>query len=125
MKKYIGLFLFISTLVMAINFSGHQSINGLGNAQLFVAPVTGPYFIKGYLSLPMSTQGNTNSSAIALIYKNNSTEIYRGATGATGFSMTGLSLNASDSIKVSISSSATVDQGLNVIKGDVFFGNGL
>ncbi len=127
MKKLTGLFITLSalaSLLYAVNFSGHQSLNGLQITSLFTAPVTGPYFIKGTLSLPMASHGVSPSAAAARILKNSSV-IYQGVSGATGFSMSGVALNANDVIKVGISSDAAVDQGLNVIKGDVFFGNGL
>ncbi len=137
MKKFTGLVIVTATIIVirmvwAANFSGHQSMNGLnpGSASttatyLFTAPITGPYFIKAKLSLPMASQGSSvGSGALARVYKNSSV-VYTGVTGATGFSMNGLSLDTGDVIRASISSTATIDQGLNVIKGDVFFGNGL
>lgn len=131
MKKLIGLLLLIATAVFAANFHGHQSLNGLnantgvsGATSLFTAPITGPYFIRGTLSLPMASQGTASGSqAIALLYKNSSI-IYTGVTGASGFAVSGLTLAVGDVMKVGISSGASIDQGLNVIKGDVFFGNG-
>lgn len=120
MKKLSAIFLVITAICFAANFSGHQSLNGLQpgatKVGLFTAPITGTYFINGQLSLPVGSQ------AKGLIYKNNNA-VYTGVAGATGFSIPVTQLAAADVITVGVSSTATVDQGLNVIKGDVFFGN--
>lgn len=125
MKKLLGILLFISTLAGALNFSGHQSLNGLGRTSIFTAPASGSYFIDGKLSLPQpSLNGNTGASqATAVVSKNNVTVIYTGLPGANGFGINAVTLATNDAISVSITSNATIDQGLNVIKGDVFFGN--
>ena len=118
MKKFAGLFLVVvSVFLIAAQFSGRQSISGLGVASLFTAPASGIYFIDGKLSLPQQSQ------VVATISKNGVTTIYVGTAGATGFGMPQVTLGTNDAITVNVSSSASVDQGLGKVKGDVFFGN--
>lgn len=125
MKKFAGLFMFIiSLLLVAAQFSGHQSIVNLGATRLFTAPASGIYFIEGRLSLPQSSMtGGAPSQVIAQVSKNGTTILYTGVAGANGFGLPSVTLVSNDSISVSVTSNAAVDQGLNVIKGDVFFGN--
>ena len=125
MKKLVGLFLLISTLAFALNFYGHQSIVNLGATRLFTAPASGLYFINGTLTLPQpSLNGNTGASqVVAQVSKNGATALYTGLAGANGFGIPAVQLVSNDSISVSVTSNASIDQGLNVIKGDVFFGN--
>lgn len=133
MKKFTGFLivsftLIVSAIVWAANFSGHASLNGLQAIRIFTAPITGtnPYFINGTLTLPSLAQGSSaNSQAAVDVFKNNTVRLYHGVSGAKGFSLRAVALASGDVIKVAISSSAAVDQGLNVVKGDVFFGNGL
>lgn len=125
MKKLLGLILLISTLALSLNFSGHQSIVNLGATRLFTAPASGVYFINGQLTLPhlYTTGGSGNSAVIAQVSKNGTTVLYTGVAGANGFGIPAVALVSNDSISVSVTSNATIDQGLNVIKGDVFFGS--
>lgn len=121
---------FVVRVAFALNFSGHKSINGLQNFSLFKAPAAGIYFVKGVLSLPQpSTTGGTQvSAAQAVVYKNvvsGAGVIYIGVSGANGFSIPSLSLEANDTISVSVTSNASVDMGINAVRGDVFFGNGM
>ena len=124
MKKLIGIVLFVCSLAFALQFNGHQSIVNLGATQLFTAPASGIYFINGRLTLPhlSNTNGLGNSQVIAQVSKNGVTAIYTGVAGANGFGLPAVTLVSNDSISVSVTSNAAIDQGLNVIKGDVFFG---
>lgn len=123
MKKLVGVFLAFSVLAFGLNFHGHQSLNGLNRTAIFTAPATGAYFISGVLKLPQLSAGDASpSSAQVKVYKNG-TAVYTGVSGASGFGITAISLVPADAITVGISSAASIDQGLNVIKGDVFFGN--
>jgi hypothetical protein len=125
MKKFLGLFLFVSSLALALQFYGHQSLVNLGTTALFTAPASRSYFIKGTLSLPQPSLngGSGASQVVARIIKNGVSTLYTGISGASGFSMPQVSLVTNDAITVSLTSPASIDQGLNVIKGDVFFGN--
>lgn len=121
MKKLAFLSLFVCAIALGINFSGHQSIVNLGVHQLFTAPASTSYFVNGQLTLPRGDAGQ--SQAVVQMYKNGVSAIYTGASGATGFSVPAFPLSTGDVIAVGITSNATVDQGLNKVKGDVFFGN--
>lgn len=125
MKKLSGLLVFIiSTILIAVQFSGHQSISTLGGTYLFTAPASGIYFIDGRLYLPQPSQtGGAPSQVIAQVSKNGLTALYTGVAGANGFNIPAVALVSNDSISVSVTSNATVDQGIGTIKGDVFFGN--
>lgn len=125
MKKLIGLFLFLSTLLIAVQFNGHQSLNGLNATRLFTAPASAIYFINGTLSIPQPSQngGTGASQAVVTVSKNGTTVIYSGVAGANGFGIPVVSLVSNDSVSMSITSNASIDQGINVIQGDVFFGN--
>lgn len=125
MKKLIGVLLFVSTVLVALNFQGHQSIVNLGRVELFTAPASATYFINGRLSLPQPTSAGVSqgSQAVVQVSKNGSTLLYAGSPGANGFSIPAVTLVSNDSVAASVTSNQPIDQGLNVIKGDVFFGN--
>jgi hypothetical protein len=122
MKKVVGLIFLVCSFIVASQFSGHQSLVNLAVVPLFTAPATGNYFIQGNLSLPQKSTGSSASGVSVRVTKNNTT-IYTGISGASGFAIPSLALVSGDVIRVALSSDATVDRGLNVIKGDVFFGN--
>lgn len=123
--KAIFLISCISAMLLAlgVNYYGHQSIVNLGTTSLFTAPASGIYFVSGTLSLPQLSTGGAPSSAVAQVSKNGVTLLYNGVAGASGFGIPSVALVSNDSISVSVTSNATVDQGLNKIKGDVFFGS--
>lgn len=130
--KLSGALLFIGTIcsmAMALNFYGVQSLNGLHTTSIFTAPASGIYFINGQLTLPSgSTTGNTGTSAVvAVVSKNYVTLLYTGIAGATGFQIPAFALVSNDLITVGLSSSAvasaTLDQGINAVTGQVYFGN--
>lgn len=124
MKKLAGLLIFLVSLVaIAAQFYGHQSIVNLGATRLFTAPVSGIYFVDGRLSLPQLTTAGAASQAVVQVSKNGITSLYYGVPGASGFGLPAVVLVSNDSLSVSVTSNASIDQGLNVIKGDVFFGN--
>lgn len=123
MKKLAALILFLCTIGIALNFSGHQSLVNLGALRLFTAPASGIYFINGSLTLPQLSTGGAPSAAVVQVSKNGTTALYAGVAGASGFSIPAVQLVSNDSVSMSITSNAAVDQGLNVIKGDIFFGN--
>lgn len=108
-----------------LNFYGHQSIVNLGKTSLFTAPGQASYFVNGQLYLPRPGDNNgAQSQAVVEVSKNGISRVYYGSPGAQGFQLVPpVALVTGDSIAIQITSNATVDQGLNKIKGDVFFGN--
>lgn len=103
------------------DFIARQTLNGLGTFSLFTAPstpATGLYFVDGQLTLPDLTNGDTANSQCLVTIKVDGVGAYTGTPGDTGF-QTKLSLDAGDAVTVVLSSSAAVDQKLNVIKGVV------
>lgn len=126
MKKVLGVIFFLCSLALAANFYGNQSLNGLQTVSLFTAPLDGYYFINGQLYLPQIPLGSSSGSQVrARILKNGNavTPVYVGISGASGFSIRKLSLASGDYVTVGLESNATVDQGLNKVRGQVYYGN--
>lgn len=125
MKKIIALILFITTLGMAFNFYGVQSLNGLQTTYLFTASNTGIYFVNGQLTLPqLSTTGGVDrSQVVAVVSKNYTTAVYTGVAGASGFQIPQVSLNSGDYLTVGLSSTVSADYVTNAVRGQVYFGN--
>lgn len=125
MKKVLFTVLAVCSLVFAFNFNGAQSLNGLHATKIFVAPVPGYYFLKGYLTLPWpSANGATGFSQVAAtVSKNGTTVIYQGISGASGFAINQFSLVTGDRVNVELRSDAAIDQGLNKVTGQVYYGN--
>lgn len=96
--------------------------NGLGTLSITV-PVAGTYFISGNISIPTISTGSSPSSCLVTINQNGS-PIYTGVAGAEGF-YTSMVCAAADVIAVVFSSSAAVDQLLNVIKSTISIGLGM
>lgn len=103
------------------NFYQNFVFCGLGTLT-FSAPSTGGYFLEGKTSLPTISNGGGVSSLLTVVNVNGS-PVYTGIVGAEGF-RTDLSLTANDTITVVFSSAAAPDQGLNVIKSTIAFGQG-
>lgn len=123
MKKLFGLIFFVSAVVLALNFSGHQSLNGIGSngvrdTAIFTAITSNYYFVNGQLTLPPGSQ-------VQALVSKNGTAVYTGITGATGFQVRALSLVSGDAITVRLRSSLAADQAINAVRGEVYFGNGL
>jgi len=128
-KGYIKLSLLLlgsmAAVAAGLNFYGHQSVVNLGKHELFTAPGQASYFVNGQLTLPRPQDNNgEQSQAVVEVSKNGITRLYYGGRGATGFQIVPpVALVTGDAIRMGITSNAAVDQGLNKIKGDVFFGN--
>jgi len=123
MKKLFALLFFVSAVVVALNFSGHQSLNGIPSTgvrdtSIFKAITPDYYFVNGQLTLP------SGSSVVAIVSKNGSA-VYTGVTGAKGFQVRGLKLETNDEVTVRLRSSNSVDQKLNAVRGEVYYGNGM
>jgi hypothetical protein len=125
MKKLISLLLLLSSIVaVALNFSGHQSLNGLQTQKIFTAPAAGYYFVNGQLTLPQTSSGSSPSGVAAIVTSTASPALsYTGVSGASGFQIRQILLASGDSVSVELRSSATVDQGINAVRGEVQYGN--
>jgi len=101
---------------MAMN-SSSEVFNGLGTFNIGV-PNAGTYSLLGVIDLPMLSQGSSaNSQVVVTISINSGSTIYTGAAGAKGFAISPLVIASANSlINLTLSSSAPVDQGLNLIK---------
>ncbi len=94
---------------------------GLGTVTV-TSGIAGPYFVEGKLALPTLTNGGGESECLVTIVQNSST-VYTGTAGADGFK-TELLCTANEDIAITLSSSASADQGLNAIKSVISFGLG-
>lgn len=106
-----------------------QSLNGLQTTTLFQASTAGDYLINGQLQIPMTPLINSSageSQVQSLVFRatsaypsnTSSTALYSGALGASGFQLIA-NLGQGDIAYVVLQSSATIDQGLNQVRGVV------
>lgn len=105
------------------SFNQNMAFSGLGTFALIPAPAAGVYFVEGHMSLPTIVNGGGASSALVVVNVNGS-PMYTGVAGAEGFKAD-LVLAASDAVTVVVSSAAAADAPLNVIKGNISFGQGV
>lgn len=96
--------------------------NGLGTLSITV-PVAGTYFVSGNISIPTISTGSSPSSCLVVINKNGS-PVFTGNAGDEGF-YANFVCAAADVVAVVFSSSAAVDQLLNVIKSTISIGLGM
>lgn len=116
------------------NFNLSASINGLRQYD-FNAPLSDSYVVMGTLELPSqaatapsgpggggigtgSVPGPDLHSQVVVVVKLNSTTVYTGPAGAKGFK-TGVNAVASDTISIILSSSLSIDQQPNAVKGSI------
>lgn len=104
-----------------VQFAQNSTSCGL-TTNTFTAPVAGPYFIKGKVTLPTITTAGYLSSCVVTINVNGS-PIYTGAAGAEGFYTT-TTCAANDVIAVVFSSGLATDAALNAIKATIALGLG-
>ncbi len=123
MKKFLGLVMFIGVVALALNFYGHQSLNGLQTTHVFAAPQNGVYFLNGQLSLPQLSTGAVSPSQVVVTVSAAGSTIYTGVTGASGFQINQISLATGDQVDVILNSSDPVDTGINAVRGEVTYGN--
>lgn len=110
--------------VYAANFYGHQSLNGLQTTNLFKAPAPGYYFVNGQLTLPWpSANGGSGLSQVTAVISAQGNHVYVGASGASGFQVNQISLVTGDMVQVILASPATIDQPINAVRGEVYYGN--
>jgi hypothetical protein len=95
----------------------NQNFTSVGlNTNTFAPMGAGAVTISGKLTVPQLTDdGNLGASQVVVTVLQNSTTIYTGPAGAEGFRC---SANAAltDTFSVTLSSSASIDQGLNAVK---------
>lgn len=102
------------------DFSGQNlTMNGLGTLS-FEAPQDGAYLLDGKISLPSLARGSDDTSELVVtIDINNGSPIYTGDAGAEGFLVNTGDISGGDIINMNFSSSADVDQPLNVLKASI------
>ena len=103
-------------------YNQNFEFNGLGTLSVTV-PEASPYFVDGHISLPTIAKGDSANSAALVTISKNGTPFYTGQAGAEGFYAT-VTCAALDVIAIAFSSSAAVDQGLNVIRSVISIGEG-
>jgi hypothetical protein len=96
-----------------MDFTQNTVFNGLGIIT-FIAPFAGDYTFSGKITLPTATNSGTQSQLVVTINKNGAS-VYTGLPAAEGYKLV-QNLLTTDTITIVFSSSAPVDQGLNVIK---------
>ncbi len=100
------------------NFSQSQTVSGLGTITINI-PSAGRYGIDGKITLPRIASGDSsNSSVVVTISQTGAGVIYTGQADAQGFHINPFCA-ASDVISIVLSSAATIDNQLNVIKTTV------
>ena len=93
-----------------------QSVSGLGTFKVG-SPGPGTYNVTGTLVLPSFQEGNTGDSAVVVtVSLNGGSTLFTSLPGAQGFSTQVTSTSSSDQFYITLSSSAPVDQGLNIIR---------
>jgi hypothetical protein len=97
------------------SFSGLQTVT-------FTAPVAGGYWLDAKLSLPQLSTGASANSAVVATVSQNSTPVLTSIAGAEGFRAI-LTCAVGDTISVTLSSAAAVDNVINAVKGVVVFTN--
>lgn len=109
-----------------MDFSQNLTSVGLRTITLS-APAQGPYVVKGKLSLPTiaddGESADDTSQVVVTVTQNGSTK-YTGLPGAEGFKVN-LLCNQYDLIAIITSSSAAIDQPLNVVKAAISLSSGV
>jgi hypothetical protein len=97
------------------NLSNTQMMSGLGTAT-YVAPEANNYAVSVTISAPALSQDSSANSQVVCVIAHNGTPVVTSVPCVKGLQCVINSVAASDTITVTLSSSAAVDQGLNVIK---------
>lgn len=100
-------------------FNLNASFTGLITLTVGI-PSAGAYPLSGKLTIPTIDQGaSANSQVVVTITQTpnggSPTTIYTGSAGSRGFGVT-VNAAALDSIAISLTSAATVDQGINIVR---------
>lgn len=94
-------------------------VNGLGTFN-FGVPEVGTYNVHGTISLPtLATGSPANSQVVVTVTINSGATIYTGLAGEGGFDFNYAVPSDNSIFNITLSSSASIDQGLNVIKTTV------
>jgi len=106
-------------------YNVNLTTNGLSTTAIGI-PAAGPTPLSGKLELPTIDEGaSANSQVVVTVTQTpangSPTTIYTGPAGARGFYLVA-QCAALDTLTVTLSSSAAVDQGLNVIKTTISVG---
>ena len=104
-----------------MSYNQNVSLVGL-NSFTWIAPVAGPAFFDGKISVPTVVGGGGASQVVTTITQN-STNVYTGLAGAEGFHLD-LTCALNDSIVIAFTSSAAPDQPLNAVKAVIAIGSG-
>jgi hypothetical protein len=87
----------------------------------FSVPVAGIFNLSGKLTVPQLSEGAPSPSQVIVTIQQNASTIYTGTAGQEGFGVT-VTTAVGDAFTVALTSSATVDSGLNVVKAVVTIG---
>lgn len=105
------------------NFNESLTTTGLGTVHSTKVPDTAIYFVDGKMTIPTITQGSSGPSALVAVVSLNGSPTYTGTAGAEGFHTT-VAAAAGDTIAISFSSAAAVDNAKNAIKATITLGVG-
>jgi hypothetical protein len=113
-----------------MDYSKNLTSVGL-NTLTFAAPAAGPFVLSGKISLPTISDDDVDSggvtdgtSQVVVTVTQNSSTMYTGLPGAEGFRVN-LSCAANDTLAVSFTSSAAIDQPINAVKASIGFSSGV
>lgn len=103
-------------------FNQNVNLSGLTSYSVIV-PNAGPYAADWKISLPTIVNGGGQSSCVMTVNQNSS-PVYVGIAGAEG-GKAELLCAAGDTLQFVLSSAASADQGLNVIKATIAISQGV
>jgi hypothetical protein len=103
-------------------FAENAVISGLNSYTVGIGS-TAPHSFSGKLSLP-SIVGGTGPSSVVVSATQNGTTVYTGQAGANGFKFD-LNCTAGDTIVLSLTSAASVDNVANAVKATVAITKGV
>lgn len=98
-----------------MDFSQNTSVSGLRTVT-FIAPANGNYIIEGKITLPLVSQGGSQSAVVVVINKNGSPAMTT-SPASEGFKQE-LQLLTSDTVTIVISGNAA-DAILNAVKSTI------
>lgn len=87
----------------------------------FGIPEAGTFLVSAKLTLPTIPEGESTNSQVVVTINQNGSTVYTGPAGAKGCGFETTCL-ANDTIQVLLSSSAAIDQGLNVVRAVISVG---
>ncbi len=105
------------------NYLSTGGFTGL-NTIVVGVPTADSYVLTGTLTLPNIQSGASSDSQVVVTVLQNSSTMYTGLAGARGFRVP-ITAAANDLISIALSSSASIDQGSNVIRCSFHITEGL